>query len=47
MSPWAVIWAPLLPPDRPGHGFVDERTPEVGVRADELFRGQGIGRKAS
>lgn len=39
-----VIWWRIFPADAPGYGFVDERTPEVGIAVWPGERGRGIGR---
>jgi ribosomal protein S18 acetylase RimI-like enzyme len=37
-------WLRLMPPERPGYGFVDAATPEIAVAVVDGHRGRGIGR---
>jgi GNAT superfamily N-acetyltransferase len=39
-----AAWYRVLPPEDPGYGFVDERTPEITVGVEAQWRGQGVGR---
>ncbi len=41
--PLGAIWLRLLPGAERGFGYVDERTPELGMAVLPAFRGQGIG----
>ena len=40
---WVPAWFRFLPASDPGFGFVDAKTPEVGVGVALSRRGQGIG----
>lgn len=39
-----VVWWRLFPAEQPGYGFVDERTPELGIATWPEERGRGVGR---
>jgi GNAT superfamily N-acetyltransferase len=39
-----VVWWRLFPKEGPGYGFVDERTPELGIATWPGERGRGVGR---
>ncbi|MFL5796843.1 MAG: GNAT family N-acetyltransferase [Actinomycetota bacterium] len=41
--PVGAAWVRPLPPDRPGYGFIDERTPELSVAVVPDERGRGVG----
>lgn len=38
------VWWRLFSAEDPGYGFVDDRTPEIGIAAVDGRRGEGIGR---
>ena len=38
-----VVWMRLLRGEERGYGFVDERTPEIGMAVLHAYRGRGIG----
>jgi ribosomal protein S18 acetylase RimI-like enzyme len=42
--PIGAAWCRLLTSGRPGYGYVDEETPEIGIALLPAWRGQGIGR---
>jgi len=42
--PVGAAWTRLLPPERPGYGFVDGDTPELSVAVADGARGRGLGR---
>jgi ribosomal protein S18 acetylase RimI-like enzyme len=39
-----AAWFRLFEASEPGYGFVDERTPELGIGVEPGHRGEGIGR---
>lgn len=39
-----ILWWRLFPAERPGYGFVDAETPELGIAVLPGWRGRGIGR---
>lgn len=43
-TPVGAAWTRLLPPGRPGYGFVDAATPELAVAVADGHRGTGRGR---
>jgi GNAT superfamily N-acetyltransferase len=38
-----AAWYRLFTADEPGYGFIDERTPELGLAVVPLYRRQGVG----
>jgi ribosomal protein S18 acetylase RimI-like enzyme len=41
--PVGAAWYRVFPPDEPGYGFVDDRTPELAIAVVPSKRGHGIG----
>ena len=38
-----VVWCRFFTNDKPGYGFIDEQTPELGIAIKSTFRGKRIG----
>ena len=41
--PLGAVWLRLLKGEKKGYGYVDDRTPEVGIAVLPAYRGQGVG----
>jgi len=44
-QPLGAVWVRLLMGENKGYGYVDDRTPELGIAVFPEYRGQGIGTK--
>jgi ribosomal protein S18 acetylase RimI-like enzyme len=42
-QPLGAVWVRLLVGENKGYGYVDDRTPELGIAVFPEYRGQGIG----